>query len=122
MTFDPTKPVQTRDGRKARILCTDAEEPTPIVALVTGRYISGEFVAKFRTDGSFHLKGSEETDLINVPEEETLYLPVRRSKDGVLFSAWPMRELAAELAARPALGHVCITVVGDKVTKAEVLP
>lgn len=32
--FDPTKPVQTRDGRKARIICTDAKGVLPIIALV----------------------------------------------------------------------------------------
>ncbi len=34
--FDPTKPVQTRDGRKARIVCMNADNSRyPIVALVT---------------------------------------------------------------------------------------
>ena len=34
--FDPTKPVQTRDGREARIICTDVERKGdwPIVALI----------------------------------------------------------------------------------------
>jgi hypothetical protein len=34
--FDPTKPVQTRDGRKARIICTDRKSigGYPIVALI----------------------------------------------------------------------------------------
>jgi len=35
MSFDPTKPVQTRDGRKARILYTDIKSGYPIVALTT---------------------------------------------------------------------------------------
>ena len=37
MTIDLTKPVQTADGRKARVLCTDrAEGQWPVVALITG--------------------------------------------------------------------------------------
>lgn len=31
--FDPTKPVQLRDGRPARILCTDTKGLRPILAL-----------------------------------------------------------------------------------------
>ena len=33
--FDPLKPVQTRDGRKARIICTDRKmDGFPILALI----------------------------------------------------------------------------------------
>ena len=31
--FDPTKPVQCRNGRKARIICTDAKGEYSIFAL-----------------------------------------------------------------------------------------
>jgi hypothetical protein len=32
--FDPTKPVQTRNGKSARIICTDRKGLFPILALV----------------------------------------------------------------------------------------
>lgn len=47
--FDPTKPVQTRDGRKARIICTDAASPLPIVALVTDKGV--EYPTVFTKEG-----------------------------------------------------------------------
>lgn len=33
MTIDFTKPVQTRDGRKVRIICTDGPKGRPIVGI-----------------------------------------------------------------------------------------
>ena len=116
MTFDPTKPVQTRDGRKARILCTDAKGGQPIVALVTTFDNEAEHVVRFRSDGGCYSRGADPVhDLINVPEVEIFELPVRRSMGGVL-SAGPVG------GYKGPLGHIRITVVGDKVTKAEVLP
>ncbi len=118
MTFDPTKPVQTRGGRKARIICTDAKGMQPIVALVTTSDPDVERVERFFLDGRCYssLEVDSPHDLINVPEEEILNLAVHRtSVNGVLFAA-PVGGYTG------LLGHVRITVVGDKVTKAEVLP
>ncbi len=66
--FDPTKPVQTRDGRKARIICTDAKGTQPIIALIDdGSY---EIERRFCASGSFFVGYGQEdcrTDLINIP-------------------------------------------------------
>lgn len=37
MSLDFTKTIKTDDGRAVRILCTDAPEPFPVVALIEGR-------------------------------------------------------------------------------------
>lgn len=67
--FDPTKPVQTRDGRKARIVCTDATQSDyPIVALIDS--VFGEVPYAFRKDGTRFPKEDldmTEIDLINIP-------------------------------------------------------
>ncbi len=116
MTFDPTKPVQTRGGAAARIIFTDAKGLQPIVALVACHRDDEEIVYQFNQDGGYYSHEAESTlDLINVPEEEILELPVRRTTSGILFAG----RVGAE---RGPLGHVRITVVGDKVTKTEVLP
>lgn len=66
MKFDPTKPVQTRDGHKARIICTDAIGSYPIVALVMCE--SGvEAVRTFTETGEFTLGTSGPGDLVNAP-------------------------------------------------------
>lgn len=67
MMFDPTKPVQRRDGAKARIICTDRIPPCTIVALI-GETEEPEI---YYTDGSFWTlyRGElryNEWDLVNV--------------------------------------------------------
>jgi hypothetical protein len=68
MAFDPTKPVQTRDGRKARIVCADAKGSQPIVALVMCDGVESEGRHSLR--GAYHLDESEcSRDLINIPQK-----------------------------------------------------
>lgn len=71
MSIDFTKPIQTRDGRKVRILCTDAEctnqdEPQPIVGLVAGEFSGPK---AWCANGSyFGDRSLSECDLVNVPQ------------------------------------------------------
>jgi hypothetical protein len=73
-TFDPTKPVQTRDGRKARIVCTDrAGSDYPIIALIMENN-DIEICYIYAING--HFWGNESghrLDLINVPERIERY-------------------------------------------------
>lgn len=79
MTFDPTKPVQTRDGREARVLCTDLNCSKPIVAAYQTHEGSQELVRSFNKDGSTNLR-FKDTDLINKPE--TRYINIWITSDG----------------------------------------
>ncbi len=64
--FDPTKPVQARDGRKARIICTDASNPKyPIVAMVTTD--GNENPASYTKEGLIISNCLNNGDLINIP-------------------------------------------------------
>lgn len=66
MAFDPIKPVQTRDGRKARIICTDAKGSFPIIALVTSLDDNLEEVITYSGKGKYYLDGEDfPLDLIN---------------------------------------------------------
>jgi hypothetical protein len=68
MTFDPTKPVQTRDGRKARIICTDVNNPDfPIVAVLTRRGPGTEGVVSYTAKGHYRKREPHPSDLINTP-------------------------------------------------------
>lgn len=71
--FDPNKPVQTRDGCKARILCTDRNMPGyPIIAL---HYAHGfEHVFSHKADGRLNSSREMKEDLVNVPERKTVYV------------------------------------------------
>lgn len=66
--FDPTKPVKTRDGRPARIICTDARNRVyPVIALVVTD--GNERPEMFTHRGKFYegLAGNDPKDLINIP-------------------------------------------------------
>ena len=72
-TFDPTKPVQTRDGRKARILATDlcGKNGETIAAAIHRVDFQGcEILSAFFDDGSSS-RGPRSDDLVNVPERVT---------------------------------------------------
>lgn len=71
--FDPTKPVATRDGRPARIICTDLKPdngfPWPIAAAVLED--GSETIVRYFDDGVYGRceKTSKQnpSDLVNVP-------------------------------------------------------
>lgn len=82
--FNPSKPVQTRDGRAARVLCTDlkragdgdadeggADQRTMVVAIMGTKDAShGEYVRLYTPDGYFTTTKSPcGDDIINVPEQ-----------------------------------------------------
>lgn len=70
--FDPTKPVQTRSGRPARILTTYSRNPRfPIVALVED--IAGvESARQYSLNGEQNLDVVGNFDLVNVPEKRVI--------------------------------------------------
>lgn len=66
------KPVCTRDGRKARIICFDRCSNKPIVALVTTD--DREYLTEYYCDGRISHNSAENNDLMMYPE--------RRERDG----------------------------------------
>lgn len=71
--IDFSKPVQTRDGRKVRVICTDRKNKHyPVIALVVDYDGNKESVMCFTKDGLFfrddddlHVNGN---DLIQAPQ------------------------------------------------------
>ena len=60
---NPSKKVVTREGKPARIICTDAKfEKYPLVALIT-KEDGREFIAIFDTLGKYHCKHDSYLDL-----------------------------------------------------------
>ena len=69
--LDLTKPVQTRNGKPARIICTDVKSGQPILALVKCPDRT-EAVISYSIDGSFFPDDrTSDNDLINVPNKKT---------------------------------------------------
>lgn len=65
-----SKPVQTRDGQKVRIICTDRPDDVyPVVAMVGEPNLTD--VNIFTKDGFYNhtmIKGNQSLDLINIPQ------------------------------------------------------
>ena len=66
------KPVCTRDGRKARIICFDAKGTYPIIALVPDPDIEGEEIPFCYTNDGFYNNPDYESnhDLMMLPEKK----------------------------------------------------
>ena len=98
MSIDFTKPVQTKNGRKVRVLCTDAREPYPVIALIEETKLTGCFTSDGRDT-----RGAESSwDLINVPEEVTVDVWVnvyKNLRDETFFSvaSTPTKEGSLEM-------------------------
>ena len=88
------KPVCTRDGRKARIICFDANSTRPIIALINttdedGREV--EMIENYYNSGQHydgvdnHTDGVDNhTDLMMPTVERLAWVNVYRDKDGYL--------------------------------------
>lgn len=109
MRFDPTKPVQTRDGRKARILCVDHLGYTPIIALISA---SEDFEILYSFHGDGKCVGTSSLDLINIPEtfKQDLWMNVypRPLENTVSVD----KETADRYAGRNRIACVKVTVEG----------
>ena len=69
MSIDFSKPVQTRDGRKVRILCTDGPRQCfPVVG-----FVDGDSFPHMWTSSGYWCQGNDrncERDLMNVPPKK----------------------------------------------------
>ena len=60
---NPSQKVVTRDGRAVRIICTDAKNDEPIIALVYNNNRDEENVYTYNRDGSFYRDNYDCLDL-----------------------------------------------------------
>lgn len=94
--FDPSKPVQTRDGRKARILCTDRKSHNgeKIIALVDDGEGAHETVLFYFYDGRYVKYREDHRDLMNVPDRKSTWENVYTESCGGY--AYSSKEIAHE--------------------------
>ena len=64
--INPNKKVITRDGRSARIICTDAKGNFPIIVLVE-TYSGAETVLRLKENGRFYNDTENSSDLFFAP-------------------------------------------------------
>ena len=84
---DPSKEVVTRDGRKARIICTNAKSGYPVVALIAEEGSGREDTQTYTEDGASYIGDQSSYDLffsapekhegwINIYGNSTFYYPL----------------------------------------------
>lgn len=73
--LDLTKPVKTRDGREARIICTDRVGDNNIIALVKDED-GGEYAISCDETGKRWLSGECKEDLVNIPEKKVGWINI----------------------------------------------
>ena len=66
MSFDPTKPVQTRDGRKALILANDLNGDFPLLGVIIQKGLKCQ--CSWTEQGRSFLLDESRNDLVNVPD------------------------------------------------------
>ncbi|HEY0623149.1 hypothetical protein [Sphingomonas sp.] len=115
--FDPAKPVQTRDGRKARIIATDIKSAYPIIAAYASDS-GAELVGGFTVDGRYiHSRHEHSHDLVNVPERTERFFVVYMNLFPVLNTVNDGGPAVVEVAEGDCrLGQDDNLVFGVKVT------
>jgi hypothetical protein len=104
MSIDWSKPIQTRAGRPARVICADrADALRPVVVLIRGE--SGdELVASVTRAGTYRTTSAPDgADIINVPEPVEYWTNIYQTSNGAHFNS-PLFTSAA-VAAQGAAAH-----------------
>ena len=78
------KPICTRDGRKARIICFDRDWEKHIVALVSNPL--GESVHYYLSNGKVERDKQNDEDLMMLPEKKEGWVNIYKSKDTIFLS------------------------------------
>jgi hypothetical protein len=94
--LDFSKPVQTRDGRAVRILCTNAKNRSnPVIGLIDAG--DRESLVEWRSDGRYFGNTESECDLVNVPTKRTVWVTVdTRPGDGQIGYVFASKESAED--------------------------
>ena len=71
----PSQKVVTRDGRNVRIICTNYDSLSPIIAEIEGDNVSHSF----RTDGRYYGEGDSPKDLFFAPIKEEGWVSIYKS-------------------------------------------
>lgn len=88
------KLVCTRDGRKVRIICFDAKDNLPIIALITNAR-GDESLARYKSNGRFTSINDSDCDLMMLTEKKEGWVNIYR---GQVYNAFEKAEEARKIA------------------------
>ena len=102
---NPSRKVVTRDGRKARIICTDAMGDYPLIALVEALDSTAEQAYSFTSKGSYYTSITSDNDLFFAPEKHEGWVSIYRRvindgyfTDGIFDSEEKAKERGGSIA------------------------
>ena len=106
------KPVCTRNGRKARIICFDREEDNyPIVALVCSKDNSRESILSYSLTGKCYTwQERNEVDLMMLPEKKVGWINVYKGGKLDADYIYPSKAVAVENML-PLMKDQCIDTI-----------
>ena len=84
------KPVCTRDGRKARIICFDAKCDKPIVALIYD--YNKETVLQYLENGRFFVDQIDKYDLMMLPQKKEGWINIYKDFEDTVCCAYLTKE------------------------------
>lgn len=88
------KPVCTRDGRKARIICFDAKCNKPIVALIYD--CNKETVLQYLENGRFFVDQIDKYDLMMFPQKKEGWVNIYKDFEDTVCCVYPTEKEALE--------------------------
>ena len=101
------KPVCTRDGRKARIICFDAilDKGNSLIVLINnGSYESLEV---YNLDGRYYLEDLSQYDLMMLPEKEEGFINIYRNDKMFSCSPTPYKTRGEAFNGRKQQSYLC---------------
>ena len=103
---NPNRKVVTRNGRSARIICTDAKGNYPIVVLIEeGGY---DNALSYTKDGKLYVGETNDYDLFFAPEKHKGWVNVYRDFDDMMCGSVFATEEDAKCNAKTAIATVKI--------------
>ena len=103
---NPSKKVVTKEGKKVRIICTDARGSYPVVALIEESYYDNAL--SYTDDGKLYNGESNVYDLFFAPEKHEGWVNVYRDLDGMMCGSVFATEEDAKCNAKTAIATVKI--------------
>ena len=108
---NPSRKVVTRDGRKARIICTDMKSTTyPVVALIENGS-DYEQLTTFSKNGEYAVNESSRSDLFFAPEKHEGWVNVYRNSDSEHTYAGAVYDSKEDAEKRKVIDENYVTTI-----------
>ena len=103
---NPSRKVVTRDGREARIICTDRRDLNfPIIALIETIPGGGEVTYSYTENGTYYKTGSTNYDLIFAPEKHKGWINIFKYVTTNAYLKESRIYSSKEIAEREGMGY-----------------